>query len=52
MDITGRPLLKREINIQSEMETQPVDLSSFPKGSYVLRIGSGQGTWIKKLILD
>ncbi|MBK6620873.1 MAG: esterase-like activity of phytase family protein [Saprospirales bacterium] len=47
MDITGRPLLNREINIQSEMETQPVDLSSFPKGSYVLRIGSGQGTWIK-----
>jgi hypothetical protein len=50
-DMSGQTVYKDEINEQN-IVNKPIDLNSFPKGVYFVRLLSNQYSHIQKIVLN
>lgn len=51
-DLTGRLLLSQNMDIQAAAQTAQLDLNHFPKGTYLVKIGSEKGMMARRVIVQ
>ncbi|MBK8566533.1 MAG: esterase-like activity of phytase family protein [Saprospiraceae bacterium] len=51
-DVTGRLLLSQNLDIQTAAQTARLDLNRFPKGAYLVKIGSEKGMMVRRVVVQ
>jgi Esterase-like activity of phytase/Secretion system C-terminal sorting domain len=51
-DVTGRLLLSQNLDIQVASQTAQLDLNHFPKGAYLVKIGSEKGMMARRVVVQ
>jgi len=51
-DVTGRLLLSQSIDLQAAAQTAQLDLNHFPKGTYLVKIGSEKGVMARRVVVQ